>query len=172
MGKLMGILLLALALVLPAKAEWLFWTVDFDESGAESPWPDPNADPLVWLVVSTDPASSVGGTTISSSAVPVEGGQSMGGLSVTDLQGYESSAYTFFIEMGALAGQADYMSQGMTYNDLVSAGFVKSDMAAIDGFWNPEVWMPTHVIPEPTGGLLVVFGCAMLALRRRRMPVM
>jgi len=168
-------ILLALAFVLPVKAEYLYWTVDFAETGAtESPWADPTTTPQVWLVASTDPVSGKGGTVLSdiagNASVPAVGGQAIGGIDITDLQSYSSSAYTFFIEMGAIAGQADYTSAGMSYADLVSAGFVKSGWTAMDGFWNASMtaWSPTHAIPEPTSGVLTLIGVALLALRRRR----
>jgi len=172
---LLGAFLAALLFVLPGRAEWLYWTVDFSDTGSvASPWTDPTTTPQVWLVASKDPGTSAGGTVLADvsggMSVALNGGQTIGGLNATDLAGYESAAYTFFIEMGAIAGQADYRSTGVSYTDLATQGFVKSGWTAQDGFWNASLapWSPAQGVPEPTSGLLVAIGGSLLALRRRK----
>jgi len=168
--------MIALAIALPVRADWLYWTVDFGEAGTTSPWTDPNTTPEVWLVASTDPASGKGGTVLADkweydTQPMTKGGAKLEyGGTLTQLGEYGAAGYTFFVEMGAMAGQADYTSAGISYNDLVSTGFVQSGWAATDGFWNAAslAFVPTHDVPEPTGGVLVLVGAALLALRRRK----
>ena len=86
---------------------------------------------------------------------------------------YASEAYSFVIELG----NWDYdngtwtmiaTSEAASYTDLKNP--------ARPSIWDPDdiaqpdyqAWQPTsYVIPEPSGGLLMLMGFALLALRRR-----
>ena len=58
------------------------------------------------------------------------------------------------------------VSEPATYNDLVNA------IAPAEGGYTPHYvtpWNPAaYVVPEPSSGLLVLVGAALLALRRRK----
>ena len=93
-------------------------------------------------------------------------------LTQTDLAGYESDAYLFYVEMcNYNNGDYETVATGYkySYDELVSSGYVAASplevndaIAAASGanFGSP--------IPEPSSGLLLLIGGAMLALRRRR----
>ncbi len=93
-------------------------------------------------------------------------------LTQTDLNGYESDAYLFYVEMSNYNnGNYETVATGYkySYDELVSSGYVAaspldinkvSAAASAANFGSP--------IPEPSSGLLLLIGGAMLALRRRR----
>lgn len=72
-----------------------------------------------------------------------------------------------------MAEATSYFTSGtVTYNDLLLASAITS--SALDNFTEYNVagagltWTPVSV-PEPTSGLLLLVGGALLALRRRRL---
>ncbi len=85
---------------------------------------------------------------------------------------YNSAAYSFAIELGNWDWNLGTWtmiatSETMSYTDLVKARHIiewdGTDPSA------PAVWNPTsYVIPEPSGGMLILVGFALLALRRRQ----
>lgn len=94
-------------------------------------------------------------------------------LTQTDLTGYESDAYLFYVEMinyNSDTGVETPVATGYKYGygDLVSSGYVAT--GAIDS--NTAIAKASAGnlanVPEPSSGLLLLIGGAMLALRRRR----
>jgi hypothetical protein len=95
-------------------------------------------------------------------------------LTQTDISAYEGDGYLFYVEMcnyNSATGDYDPVATGYkySYDELVSSGYVAASplevndaIAAASGanFGSP--------IPEPSSGLLLLIGGAMLALRRRR----
>ena len=85
---------------------------------------------------------------------------------------YASAEYSFAIELGNWDWQTGTWtmiatSDAVSYTTLKTAGHIAewdgTDPSA------PAVWNPTsYVIPEPSGGMLMLVGLALLALRRRR----
>ena len=95
-------------------------------------------------------------------------------LTQTALDGYESDAYLFYVDMSNYNDASDSYDIVATgykygYGDLVSSGYVAT--GAIDSntaMNNAELSNFGSAVPEPSSGLLLVIGGAMLALRRRR----
>lgn len=85
---------------------------------------------------------------------------------------YASAEYSFAIELGNWDWETGTWtmiatSDAVSYTTLKTAGHIAewdgTDPSA------PAVWNPTsYVIPEPSGGMLMLVGFALLALRRRR----
>ena len=77
----------------------------------------------------------------------------------------------FVIELGNYDSGNNWstlaLSETATYADLVANNHIETASGYIP---NPvAIWIPTsYVVPEPTSGLLVLIGTALLALRRRR----
>ena len=81
-----------------------------------------------------------------------------------------SPEYAFVIELGNWDGSAWStlaVSETVTYADLAANSHIDN----VSGY-NPNPitpWAPSsYVVPEPTSGMLVLVGAALLALRRRR----
>ena len=89
----------------------------------------------------------------------------------TDISSYTADTYSFYVEMVNYATNPETTTPGATYSyqQLLSAGYVSLNaddvtavtMAAAAGNMG-------SAIPEPSSGLLLLVGGAMLALRRRR----
>jgi len=91
----------------------------------------------------------------------------------TELGQYASSEYSFFVEFLNYSEASGWTTVSSTqpvgYSTLLSSGYVAVDMptsmalsAGTTGF------NMAGAVPEPTSGLLLLMGGAMLALRRRR----
>lgn len=88
------------------------------------------------------------------------------------LSGLSGTSYSFVLELGNYANgqwaRTSMESQAMSYSSLLNDGHISvwSGTPPIDGSpWSPSVYT---VVPEPTNGLLVLIGGALLALRRKR----
>ena len=85
---------------------------------------------------------------------------------------YDSEAYSFVIELGnwdmdSGTWTAIATSEAGSYADLKGKGHIDS-WESFDP-QNPNTWQPvSYVIPEPSGGMLMLVGFALLALRRRQ----
>ena len=154
-----GALLLAVS---SASAGTLYWQVTSDTGATFEE---------AWLVAE----NKSDGTKNYLKGVDSDGGSpSSTVLTQTDLTGYESDAYLFYVEMCNYNSQNnnyDTVATGYKYGygDLVSSGYVAANplevtsaqaAASAANFGSP--------IPEPSSGLLLLIGGAMLALRRRR----
>ncbi len=96
------------------------------------------------------------------------------GLTQTDISGYEGDGYLFFVEMSNYNSADDSYTtvasgSKWTYDQLVSSGYVAAsplDVTTATAAGSSSNF--GSAIPEPSSGLLLLIGGAMLALRRRR----
>ena len=84
---------------------------------------------------------------------------------------YADAAYAFTVELGHWENDEWTVmatSKTTTYAELLAGGWTSSNMNAYprEGPWSPTFTVTS--VPEPTSGLLVLIGGALLALRRRR----
>lgn len=99
-------------------------------------------------------------------------------LTNTDLGEYGADGYSFFVEMvnySDATGDFESVATGATYsyNELVSSGYVatgatSATTAQSNAIANNFNMGSGGAVPEPSSGLLLLIGGAMLALRRRR----
>ena len=95
-------------------------------------------------------------------------------LTQTDLAGYESAAYLFYVEMSnynSANNTYDTVATGYkwSYDELVSSGYVAANPLDVNNVIAAASGSNFgSAIPEPSSGLLLLIGGAMLALRRRR----
>lgn len=148
-----------LALMGSASASTLFWQVNADAAGSLG-W-DGTGDPKYAVLKATTGTLAEG--------VGIAGYDlSEGTAWATDLRTYGDSRYSFFVELINASGSPVYTQKAATsYDNLLSSGYVSASAldrptGAVSGGFNGAA------VPEPTSGVLLLIGGAMLALRRRR----
>ena len=81
--------------------------------------------------------------------------------------------YSFIVELGNIDANDNWTtvatSAARTYTEIANAGYIHQTFDLNPG--SLAAWMPTMFIavPEPSGGMLMAIGIALLALRRRRL---
>ena len=166
--KKIAVLILATVAVASVQASTLYWQV---QSGTTS-----DSFDYALLRVVNDGGSY--GDAITSPSYALAGAAAEGSapnqyVSVqnTDLGTYGADGYSFFVEMATYNnGSWTPVARGqiMTYDQLVSAGYVANDFIGANSAFAAASAFNMGAVPEPTSGLLLLMGGAMLALRRRR----
>ena len=108
------------------------------------------------------------------STILPDGTGSVAGYYYTDISGY-GSGYSFMAEVWANGGVSAWMLSPVSYETLQQAGAVATlgELQGTDGDFNPQPMYNSYnmgqaMVPEPSGGLLMLIGGALLALRRKR----
>lgn len=134
-----------------ANAGALYWQVDTSaaDSAYKGDW-----DSASLFVVKTDGTEEL-----------LDGLVAGAAPTLTDLGGYGSTGYSFYVELYN-AGKSVYTGYKFSY-DLLKSGYISTTgvltpTVLATGGWNGAS------VPEPTSGVLLLIGGAMLALRRRR----
>ncbi len=148
-----------LALMGSASASTLFWQVNKDGAG-----------PLGWDGNDAQYAVLKATTGTLADGVDIVAAYDLreGTAWATDLGTYGNSSYSFFVELLNASSSPVYAQKAATsYDNLLSSGYVSASAldrptGAVSGGFNGAS------VPEPTSGVLLLIGGAMLALRRRR----
>lgn len=168
MKKLIIVLVAALTVNL-AQAAYLYWQVDTDDYKDDVEV----STPAYARVVAVDGEGKTTALGIAggdgSTMINVDSGRSVVSLdTLTD-----PTAYSFFIEVLNYNSASDSFdavakSASETYATLQRQNFI--DVGEVMQLPPVEVWHggSFSAVPEPTGGLLVMFGLGLLALKRKR----
>jgi hypothetical protein len=90
----------------------------------------------------------------------------------SDVSGYSSMGFNFILELGNWSANGGWLKTSMeakaTYSELTEAQHITKWDETAPSYGTP--WTPSNfsVVPEPTGGLMVLVGTALLMLRRKR----
>ena len=91
------------------------------------------------------------------------------GIMQADITNYTDSKYRFYVELVNYSTGTTTEGYKWGYGDLVSSGYVAMDARDIPTVMaNAGAHSNFGAAPEPSSGLLLLMGGAMLALRRRR----
>lgn len=157
MKSLLKVSLLALAFSFAgtASAGTLYWQVDTSADDASY------NGRFAYAVLNAQNGS---GSTEIAFATPT--GDAIKGMS-TDLGEYGSSQYSFYVELFNSENESLYVQAPVSYDTLVAGGYINTSP-----MFTPSSGMTTGfngaAVPEPTSGVLLLIGGALLALRRRR----
>lgn len=147
------------------QADTLYWQVDTGAADAYSGYDKSSVDGATLYKVATEGATRpYEDATEVSGYVKVENGKT--GVLGADI-GTDGSTYSFFVELYNASGDVVWTQYASTYQQLLDSGYISTG-----GITTPAEMatggMNGASVPEPTSGVLLLIGGAMLALRRRR----
>lgn len=156
------------------RAEYLNWQVtpsagdnnagDFSYAGAQLGYVTlsdlASGKTLADLAAAGKTGTVAGKYPVSSGEMASPAGVDLATLGLTDYM----TAYAYYIELiNADSAHVAY-GEALSYSDLAAKGYVTSELPKIPTVWHGGTF---NAVPEPTGALLMVFGLAFLALKRR-----
>lgn len=171
MAKKIFVLAAVALIAVLGKAEFLYWQVNGQG----------NFTSAQLYAVDGDTKTALGNQTLAQ-GVSFSGGQYTGDTIVpqqTNIDGYVGSQYSFFVELITYASSGEGIAVAWktelprySYDDLLSNGYISAG-----GIGTPTAGMIAGglvmgaPVPEPTSGVLLLVGGALLSLRRRRRAV-
>ena len=191
MKNLMVAALVSMAVAFPlfgeTSADVLIWNVDTTQDAASYDGATRNFDTIkFWAVASNGDTTDLTGLTYigpdylldtpdegilgSGGSIPnFNGVSTFDGDFYTNLSGYDSG-YTFMAELFLNGDTVDRMLVPLTWSDFGDALVSNLTTDQLDYYLDSVTPynMASTMVPEPSSGLLLVIGGALLALRRRR----
>lgn len=164
--KLVKKLVLAAVVVLTgvAQADALYWQVDTQAADAFYKGDDV-AFAAVYATSTSESYSYANREYVSS--ITMDSG-TKGAPQMADLGSYGSSSYSFFVELYNASGEVLHTGYANTYNQLLGSGYISTSKDAFAPTVLASGGYNGASVPEPTSGMLLLMGGALLALRRRR----
>lgn len=148
------------------QADTLYWQVDTGAADAYSGYDKSAVDGATLYKVATEGATHpYNDASALSGYVKVENGKT--GVLGADI-GTDGSAYSFFVELYNASGDVVWTQYASTYQQLLDSGYIALGSNVLAPTEMASGGMNGAAVPEPTSGVLLLIGGAMLALRRRR----
>lgn len=86
---------------------------------------------------------------------------------LSDLGDYGSTGHSFYVELYNASLDSVYKGSEVSYDQLAASGYISTTGVEIPNYTATSGFNGASV-PEPTSGVLLLIGGALLALRRRR----
>ena len=86
---------------------------------------------------------------------------------LSDLGDYGSTGHSFYVELYNASLDSVYKGAEMSYDQLAASGYISTGGVGLPNYTATTGFNGASV-PEPTSGMLLLIGGALLALRRRR----
>ena len=163
MKKILSFAIVALA-AFAVKAEYLYWQVDRGDNNTSV---DSTTYVKLWASETANDKFWSSGFSEKSGYVSADGG----GYAQFDLSGDTTTNYqSYFVEY-LTYDNSKYTTQGGYYgswNDLKNAGLLSSALTSSAAQLQAYTGGTYTSVPEPTSGLMLLMGMALVALKRKR----
>ncbi len=160
---------LVVVAVASLKADTLYWQVSDQGAGNDFSYAQ-------WYA--TQNADGSGGTLISGASAVADGVTSVSETGtkvspvISDLGSTDYSSYYFYVELVNYADSSKTRSLNQdypwSYDQLVNSGYISTGSSVVTPSAFANGALDGGSVPEPTSGVLLLIGGALLALRRRR----
>ena len=162
------LILLAVIIVsaVSARASYLYWQLDNDDVASDIKALDYNYARIVATSDSVTPSPVTQMAQLDNKEMVA-----WQTFDLSQLQGNESS-YSYYIELGTYSGDtfsAVAQSEKQTYNQIASTAIQQTATLSPTAAVNVSTWHAGNfrAVPEPTSAILMLFGAAMLGLKRK-----
>ena len=158
----------AIACIVSAKADYLYWQATADQYNAAGIKGDDlnNAVSALWYTADNGASYKQLGDYFDGTAV--------GSFDTTSISpNFTDSNYSYYIELATYDSSTGISSKGsvgsLKYADIATSGLLSAaqGLAQVKATWG-NMQGSTKVVPEPTSGLMMLVGMALLGLKRRR----
>ena len=175
--KKVYILAATLLAVVSANASYLYWQVNEDSdvsrlggvtyNSARVSVKEDSTGTIVWSSAATD-------VNTESLSYPIS---AVNTIAETSFSSWTGTGYSYYIELGNYDSVGDTftgtaISEAQTYTTLAASYIHPSASLSPSDLVSTQIWHGgTYSVPEPTSAILMLFGAAMLGLKRKNRSI-